>query len=382
MSRKELNDTLEAIEDEYTHDLALHLYSAHLLHRRDFSFPGRHWASWPLPWSEVPDPGTARRYASISAPLAAAAPAAVAPATRQRVVLGGLVTENLSDAPNELRLELASLVERKIAAKIAARRCRGETAPRLGAPVEVPADLMGSLVARLHAQVDAVLGSAFDARVAGGERPVRLLNWQDVMSAHVEAGGSVDVEWEGGVYRRLEGMFNMGYRYEEEPEVQESPAPKASDVQEPPEAPEPPATEPPAPEPPKAEASGTALAAVNPLHYDEVSEAEAAPSAAPQSPRPPLSYDALVEQTDATRRLALADRRRYADAPQWRALRARQHDRGVQRKSLVFWAALDTQARLQALSWRPRSRMRSRSRPRPSRDADAAPPLDESAYIT
>lgn len=53
---------LDALEDDYRHDLAIHLYSSYLLHSLNPLFPKKNWASWPLPPLEVPDPQTTTNY--------------------------------------------------------------------------------------------------------------------------------------------------------------------------------------------------------------------------------------------------------------------------------------------------------------------------------
>lgn len=61
-SQKEINDVIRNIEEDYRHDLALHLYSTFLLHRINPLFPRRNWSSWPLPMGQVPDPKTSKLY--------------------------------------------------------------------------------------------------------------------------------------------------------------------------------------------------------------------------------------------------------------------------------------------------------------------------------
>ncbi|KAF3986661.1 hypothetical protein FT663_03045 [Candidozyma haemuli var. vulneris] len=53
--KRDYNKILEFLEDEHRHDLALHLFSAHLLHRVNPSFPQKKWSSWPMGRSKVPE---------------------------------------------------------------------------------------------------------------------------------------------------------------------------------------------------------------------------------------------------------------------------------------------------------------------------------------
>lgn len=53
--RRDINKILEFLEDDHRHDLALHLFLTHLLHRVNPYFPRREWSSWPMPSSEVPE---------------------------------------------------------------------------------------------------------------------------------------------------------------------------------------------------------------------------------------------------------------------------------------------------------------------------------------
>lgn len=61
-TKKEREVILNSIEDEYRHDLSLHLYSTFLFHQINPLFPRRNWASWPLPFDRVPDPRSSKTF--------------------------------------------------------------------------------------------------------------------------------------------------------------------------------------------------------------------------------------------------------------------------------------------------------------------------------
>lgn len=67
-TRKDREEVLDEVEDAFRHDLPVHLYATHLLHRIDPLWPSRIWTSWPLPASRVPDPRTAVTYADNIVP--------------------------------------------------------------------------------------------------------------------------------------------------------------------------------------------------------------------------------------------------------------------------------------------------------------------------
>mmetsp|Transcript_6877 Transcript_6877/g.8736 ORF Transcript_6877/g.8736 Transcript_6877/m.8736 type:complete len:411 (-) Transcript_6877:1315-2547(-) len=61
-TKKEREVILNSLEDEYRHDLSIHLYSTFLFHQINPLFPRRNWASWPLPFERVPDPRSNKTF--------------------------------------------------------------------------------------------------------------------------------------------------------------------------------------------------------------------------------------------------------------------------------------------------------------------------------
>ncbi|CUM45488.1 uncharacterized protein AC631_05420 [Debaryomyces fabryi] len=61
-TKKEREVILNSLEDEYRHDLSIHLYSTFLFHQINPLFPRRNWASWPLPFERVPDPQSSKTF--------------------------------------------------------------------------------------------------------------------------------------------------------------------------------------------------------------------------------------------------------------------------------------------------------------------------------
>lgn len=60
--RQNSKQILQHYEDDYKHDLSIHLYSTYLMHQMDSLFPHRSWACWPKPQDDVPDPKTTQLY--------------------------------------------------------------------------------------------------------------------------------------------------------------------------------------------------------------------------------------------------------------------------------------------------------------------------------
>ncbi|ONH66804.1 hypothetical protein BON22_3458 [Cyberlindnera fabianii] len=60
--RRDARQVLKELEDEYRHDLGVHLYSTHLLHLMNPKFPYRGYAAWPLAADTVPDPGNLNKF--------------------------------------------------------------------------------------------------------------------------------------------------------------------------------------------------------------------------------------------------------------------------------------------------------------------------------
>ncbi|ODV76123.1 Rrn9p CYBJADRAFT_7387 [Cyberlindnera jadinii NRRL Y-1542] len=58
----QIRRTIGSLEREHNEDLAVHLYSAHLLRKKDRMFPRNQWTAWPVSSHEVPDPKVLDEY--------------------------------------------------------------------------------------------------------------------------------------------------------------------------------------------------------------------------------------------------------------------------------------------------------------------------------
>lgn len=128
--KRDFNKILEYLEDEHRHDLAVHLYLAHLLHRVNPSFPQSKWASWPMASTKVPEvPDIYEDTLEDQKSLIPAPHVSVEPLDEQlamsfkRSLLGITVEKKrLRDLPNAVLLNaINDIVEQKIKQKLASK---------------------------------------------------------------------------------------------------------------------------------------------------------------------------------------------------------------------------------------------------------------------
>lgn len=185
----EAQEILQNLEDDFRHDLSLHLYSAFLLHLENTSFPPKRWTAWPLPYDKVPDPKTAALYVDEKNPFAQRLPS-----TRKvpkRDSEDGKpplphweyqVLEELTDPNENLEIELHAVFERLL---------RSQTLIEL--PVEPPISLTSEAVSRTVAKIDHLIDKLVMSRInkkMSAQTPEttvnkdrgRLITWQHVVS--------------------------------------------------------------------------------------------------------------------------------------------------------------------------------------------------------
>lgn len=233
MSKKERDLILESIEDEFRQDLAVHLYSTHLLHAINPYFPRRNWLSWPLPYSEVPDPrnlfiysdqpiaiynddeAKTSRNVRYAGPRGASEPSEDVSKYRIRSFS---TTQKRSDSRTSLMAEIKALVDHRIHSMIHAQKLDRFPSP------EISSDVVGKLCIEIANNLDDVLESMADIverRNVSSDKsapPVRLLNWQDVLLC---ASNTRDTSPD--LYGRCELLFeNTNYNYEYESDFDES----------------------------------------------------------------------------------------------------------------------------------------------------------------
>lgn len=232
MSKKERDLILESIEDEFRQDLAVHLYSTHLLHAINPYFPRRNWLNWPLPYSEVPDPrnlfmysdqpiavynddeGQTRRHSRHPGPSDVPEPDEDVSKYRIRSFT---TTQKRSDSRTSLMAEIKALVDHRIHSMIHAQKQGRVPAP------EISPAVVGKLCIEIANNLDDVLESMADIvehrNISGSKAgaPARPMNWQDVLLC---AGSARDTS--SDLYGRCELLFqNIDYRYEYESDFEE-----------------------------------------------------------------------------------------------------------------------------------------------------------------
>ncbi|ODQ82355.1 hypothetical protein BABINDRAFT_158970 [Babjeviella inositovora NRRL Y-12698] len=132
--KKDVTSLLQSIEDDYRHDLAIHLYSTYLLHLKDPFFPRRGWSGWPLTYTDVPDPKSTEIYINEANPFNDALERPSASQSMRASLEPSLpettpdddvmyryyrnkkmyLQEELTDPQEDLRLELRALLARKL----------------------------------------------------------------------------------------------------------------------------------------------------------------------------------------------------------------------------------------------------------------------------
>lgn len=225
-NKREIDTILEGIEEDYTHDLSMHLYSTFLLHKVNFLFPKKKWSSWPLPFNVVPDPKPHQRYTDLSDPFT---PITTTPTTtRTRTLHGAKVTENVSSGDETLKFELKALIEKKIYEKIHKRISSVTNSTSFLPPVELNESVVDGLVDKMKVNIDETVEQIFQARLDSGRRKneIRLMNWQDILfaklNADIENGVSIDVTWYRLLYLKIHKIFSLNYKYEKDEEPQEN----------------------------------------------------------------------------------------------------------------------------------------------------------------
>lgn len=149
---KECDDVVEALDEEFRHCLALHLYSWHLVRANNPGFLSKTWTSWPLPLATVPDP---------------------APETKYIELLDGPPAGQLSDPTATLRYELNSAFQRSVHGQLLRRGKQ----PMV--EVEMPEEMGAALASRLEVVMARIQHGLQEDR--GRAATKRRLSWVDVM---------------------------------------------------------------------------------------------------------------------------------------------------------------------------------------------------------
>lgn len=269
---KEREVILNSIEDEYRHDLSLHLYSTFLFHQINPLFPRRNWASWPLPFDRVPDPRSSKTFVdseyfieqfddidhetnvNLEKELN----------MRERVstddedeledtgdddevsmkdevihenkqkrymrIRSVATKETLSNSKVDIMIELHALLEKKIHSKL------NDVADKrnLTMSADVSSAMTNEVCKKLANKVDHLVNSIVNFQKQGktrlsSSRPYpRLLNWQDILLAGLDVDEShmkiLDNTSHANLYQKCERIFDnpkYAYEYDDKEEEEE-----------------------------------------------------------------------------------------------------------------------------------------------------------------
>ncbi|ODV96824.1 hypothetical protein PACTADRAFT_48636 [Pachysolen tannophilus NRRL Y-2460] len=226
--RKDGFQILQNLEDDFRHDLSLHLYSTFLLHLKNPFFPERRWSAWPLPYSEVPDPKNTSTYIDIndvmgteyenqsefadteteeakkenndgtSTPTPNSTPAPENPASEGLDEIAKLIPrshrvfeleERLSDANKNLKIELNSIFQSKIYNQISSLN-KGKKTDEIkyqaiiDPNIEIPNLLYEKVKNRINSKIDSLVKMRLTSRTKfkrDTDVIARLYNWRDIL---------------------------------------------------------------------------------------------------------------------------------------------------------------------------------------------------------
>lgn len=255
MSKADRDLLLEAIEDDFRQDLAVHLYSSHLLHAINPYFPRKNWLSWPLSLESVPDPRNTSVYAdepvvdygdsgNRGRPSAARTSHESKKDLSKYRIRSVTTTQQASDPRACVMTEIKALVDHRIHSLI-------QQNPRIRSAMEVRLELVGKLCIEIADGLDDVLSAIADVVHSRNQRAsksetertvlekqehshalntqVRRLNWQDVLLAAESVKQTPE-----GLYKRCETLFHNAdfpYEYDSEKELGSAEEAEASDSQ-------------------------------------------------------------------------------------------------------------------------------------------------------
>lgn len=282
-TKKEREVILNSIEDEYRHDLSLHLYSTFLFHQINPLFPRRNWASWPLPFDRVPDPRSSKTFVDSENCIeqfddidhetnvnreneldmrerASTDDEDESEGTgdddeismkdevihqnrhkRYMRIRSVATKETLSNSKVDIMIELHALLERKIHSKLK----NVADKQNLTMSADVSSAMTNEVCKKLANKVDHLVNNIINFQKQGktrlsSSRPYpRLLNWQDILLAGLDVDEShkktLDNTSHANLYQKCERIFdNPKYTYEyddnEEEEDDENQSNKVPDT--------------------------------------------------------------------------------------------------------------------------------------------------------
>lgn len=221
--KRDFNKILEFLEDQHRHDLAVHLFLAHLLHRVNPSFPQKKWASWPMAPSKVPEvpdiyEDSIENQKSSNLPIDVPAEALdeqLAMSFKRSLLTITIEKKRLLDLPNAVLMNaINDVVERKVRAKLAAKNLSVNPNHRRS--------LNRALSLKIADRVSRTLWR-LQKRNAQLGKTALLSSWQDVQISNVLGRSKLDrapVESYRKSYEEARALFmerREHYQYDETP---------------------------------------------------------------------------------------------------------------------------------------------------------------------
>lgn len=222
--KKDFDQIINTLEDNFRHDLAVHLYLTFLSHRVNPGFPGAKWASWPVAETELPDLMGQNEYEDLveaglfedeteeaMLPVHDVHPISLKKEvqlfSKNRVSVESRSSRKTK--PKTLLFnELHALIQQKIHRKVQLQLKDGVELS-LDDDNELTRQMALKLANRLHG----VLEKISRLQYSGAQR-----NWQDVLLASVlmrEHGEAINIETQRKAYSKAKRIFrDIKFNYE------------------------------------------------------------------------------------------------------------------------------------------------------------------------
>lgn len=284
-TKKERETILDSIEDEYRHDLSIHLYSTFLYHQINPLFPRRNWSSWPLSIDQVPDPRSSKKFVDNDVqniPMDDIDDKHTSRSEEANPSINGVsngseditdqeddnendieeaeedsighskedqymrirsiaTQETLSNSKIDIMIELQALLESKIHSKLK----KANEKRKLRMSSDISSKLTNEICKKIANKVDHVVDNIINlqnqgqVRMASSRPYTRLLNWQDILLAGLDLDESrdrsMDTNSYSDLYKKCEKLFvnvKYDYEYEDEQDQDESDTDTGSESEE------------------------------------------------------------------------------------------------------------------------------------------------------
>ncbi|CDK27723.1 unnamed protein product [Kuraishia capsulata CBS 1993] len=207
---------VEVLEDDFRHDLAVHLYSVFLLHLKNPSEPKPSFTRWPLSWEEVPDPKVLMTYIDEGNCNVRGSKQKDPPAEE---LTSDTIAEELTDPVETLKAELNAVFRKKAYLRIhesnsklkkpqrKKRKVKHAKTERSVEPIVEPAlDLGNEIFDGLKSKIDGLIDGIYERKSTLRRNYAIGLNWRDVL---LRLHDDEDLE---AIETRLRKMFELNIR--------------------------------------------------------------------------------------------------------------------------------------------------------------------------